>query len=214
MIFATLHSTAINGLETAINAALQYDPATQRDLAQLEKQVLLIDCTLPALRIAIQPCGEKIVLHREWDTEAAVTIKGSLVALANLAINSGESSSFANSGVQVSGNLETLHRLQKILLRLDIDWETALADLVGDVPAHLATQAIRKSTALGKQNVQRATSALTEVAQQELQLTPSRYAFDQFKQQVRQLAADTDRTMAMVSQLQAKIDQHKNRTPS
>ena len=214
MIFNSLQSTAIDGLETAINSALQYDPATQRDLAQLENQLLLVDCTMPPLKIAIEPSNQGIILHNQWDADATVTIKGSLIALVNLAVNRSETRSFANSGLQVSGNLETLHRLHKILSQLDIDWQAALADLVGDIPAHLLAETIRKSTALGKQNTQRVATAMAEVAQEELQLTPSRPAFEQFKRGVRQLGADTDRAMAMISQLRAKIDQHNRGKPS
>ena len=43
MIFDALHTTAISGLETAINTALEYDAGTVRDLSELEGQVLLID---------------------------------------------------------------------------------------------------------------------------------------------------------------------------
>jgi len=214
VIFNALHSTAISGLEMAINAALQYDPATQRDLALLENQVLLVDCSMPPLRIAVQPSKERIALYADWDAEAAVTIKGSLVALASMAVNPPEAGSFAGSGVQLSGNLDSLHRLHKILSQLDIDWQAALADMVGDVPAHLMAEAIRKSATLGKQNTQRTTSAMAEVVQEELQLTPSRHAFQQFRQEVRQLAADTDRAMAKISELRAKIDQHSDDKPS
>ena len=38
MIFDALHTTAISGLETAINTALKYDAGTVRDLSELEGQ--------------------------------------------------------------------------------------------------------------------------------------------------------------------------------
>ena len=81
-----LRTTAINGLETAINAALKYDPGTLRDLSELEGQVLLIDCTMPNMRIAIECRQQQITLHSDWEGEAAVTLQGSVMAMAKMAL--------------------------------------------------------------------------------------------------------------------------------
>ena len=59
MMFDTLHSTALSGVEAAINTALKYDPATLSDLSKIEGQILLIDCTMPDLRIAIEMRQQK-----------------------------------------------------------------------------------------------------------------------------------------------------------
>ena len=210
MIFSTLQAGALSGLELAINSALKYDPATLRELSTLEGQVLLVDCTSPAMQIAIQISQQQITLHSGWEDEAAITLQGSLIALAKMAANASDTSSFAGTGVQLSGNLETLHKLHKILSQLDIDWEGALADIIGDIPAYMIGSALRKSADIAKQNKQRVTSALTEVAQEELQIVPSRNGFEQFKKEVREMASDTDRLMARANLLRQQIDQMLN----
>lgn len=213
MIFDLLHTTTISGLETAINTALKYDPGTLRDLSELEGQVLLIDCSMPTMRLAIETNQQKIILHNNWDGEAAVTVQGTMVALVKMAVNASDTSSFSNSGVQLSGNLETLHRLHKILSKLNIDWEAALADLVGDVPAHVIGSAVRKSAKVSTESLQRASSALVEVAQEEFEIIPSQNRFEQFKQDIRQMSADTDRIAARLSALNAKIAQATLKKP-
>jgi ubiquinone biosynthesis protein UbiJ len=210
VIFSTLQAGALSGLELAINSALKYDPATLRELSTLEGQVLLVDCTSPAMRIAIQTSQQQITLHSGWEDEAAITLQGSLIALSKMAANASDTSSFAGTGVQLSGNLETLHKLHKILSQLDIDWEGALADIIGDVPAYMIGSALRKSADIAKQNKQRVTSALTEAAQEELQIVPSRNGFEQFKKEVREMASDTDRLMARANLLRQQIDQMLN----
>ena len=213
MIFDALHTTAISGLETAINTALKYDAGTVRDLSELEGQLLLVDCTMPVMRLAIEASQEKIILHNNWNGDAAVTIEGTMVALAKMAVNASDTSSLAGSDVKLSGNLETLHRLHKILSKLNIDWEGCLADMVGDVPAHIIGSAVRKSAKFSSESMQRASSALVEVAQQELEIIPSQNSFKQFKQDVRQMAADTDRIMAKVAALNAKIAEKTSEKP-
>lgn len=214
MIFDVLNTTAISGLETAINTALKYDPGTVRDLSELEGQVLLIDCSMPSMRIAIETSQQKIILHNNWDGEAAVTIQGTMISLAKMAANASDTSSFANSGVQLSGNLETLHKLHKILSKLNIDWEGGLADLVGDVPAHIIGSAMRQSAKASRESLQRASSALVEIAQEEFEIIPSKNSFKHFKQDVRQMAADTDRIMARLAALNAKIAQATDKKPA
>ena len=206
MIFSTVHAAALSGIEATINTALQYDPGTQQKLKQIEQQVLLIDCALPPIQVAIEPHKEGLSLHDSWSGEAAVTLSGSLVALANLAISNQDSGSFANSGVKISGNLESLRQFNELLSALDIDWEAALADLLGDIPAHIIGETLRKSAQFKEQTVQRATSVLTEISQEELRLTPSPSEYQQFKQGVRQLASDTDRLMAKLDKLRAQIN--------
>jgi ubiquinone biosynthesis protein UbiJ len=213
VIFDVLNTTAISGLETAINTALKYDPGTVRDLSELEGQVLLIDCSMPSMRIAIETSQQKIILHNNWDGEAAVTIQGTMISLAKMAANAADTSSFANSGVQLSGNLETLHKLHKILSKLNIDWEGGLADLVGDVPAHIIGSAMRQSAKASRESLQRASSALVEIAQEEFEIIPSKNSFKHFKQDVRQMAADTDRIMARLAALNEKIAQATDKKP-
>jgi len=214
VIFDVLNTTAISGLETAINTALKYDPGTVRDLSELEGQVLLIDCSMPSMRIAIETSQQKIILHNNWDGEAAVTLQGTMISLAKMAANASDTSSFANSGVQLSGNLETLHKLHKILSKLNIDWEGGLADLVGDVPAHIIGSAMRQSAKASRESLQRASSALVEIAQEEFEIIPSKNSFKHFKQDVRQMAADTDRIMARLAALNTKIAQATDKKPA
>ena len=197
--------TALEGAETLINAALTKDPASKQALTKLEGQVLLVESTLPPLTIAIEPTATGIQLHDNWDGNVAVTINGTLIAMAAIAVNAKESISFSGTGVNVSGNLDTLHQLNKIMGDVDIDWEGALAEIIGDIPAHLISKGIRNSAVIRKDIVTRASSGLVEVAQEEFNLTPSKNEFEAMIPDIRQLSADADRLAARVRRLYQKI---------
>ena len=197
--------TALEGAETLINAALTKDPASKQALTKLEGQVLLVESTLPPLTIAIEPTATGIQLHDNWDGNVAVTINGTLIAMAAIAVNAKESISFSGTGVNVSGNLDTLHQLNKIMGDVDIDWEGALAEIIGDIPAHLIAKGIRNSAVIRKDIVTRASSGLVEVAQEEFNLTPSKNEFETIIPDIRQLSADADRLAARVKRLYQKI---------
>lgn len=197
--------TALEGAETLINAALTKDPASKQALIKLEGQVLLVESTLPPLTIAIEPTATGIQLHDNWDGNVTVTINGTLIAMAAIAVNAKESISFSGTGVNVSGNLDTLHQLNKIMGDVDIDWEGALAEIIGDIPAHLVAKGIRNSAVIRKDIVTRASSGLVEVAQEEFNLTPSKNEFEAMIPDIRQLSADADRLAARVRRLYQKI---------
>ena len=197
--------TALEGAETLINAALTKDPASKQALTKLEGQVFLVESTLPPLTVAIEPTATGIQLHDNWDGNVAVTINGTLIAMAAIAVNAKESISFSGTGVNVSGNLDTLHQLNKIMGDVDIDWEGALAEIIGDIPAHLIAKGIRNSAVIRKDIVTRASSGLVEVAQEEFNLTPSKNEFEAMIPDIRQLSADADRLAARVRRLYQKI---------
>ena len=197
--------TALEGAETLINAALTKDPASKQALTKLEGQVLLVESTLPPLTIAIEPTATGIQLHDNWDGNVAVTINGTLIAMAAIAVNAKESISFSGTGVNVSGNLDTLHQLNKIMGDVDIDWEGALAEIIGDIPAHLIAKGIRNSAVIRKDIVTRASTGVVEVAQEEFNLTPSKNEFEAMIPDIRQLSADADRLAARVRRLYQKI---------
>ena len=125
MLFAALQSTALEGVENLINAALKYDPASARDLAALDGQIILVDSTMPPLSIAMEATANGIMLHSNWKDSASITISGTLVSIASMAVNSADTMSLSGTGVNVSGDLETLRKLNTIMANLDIDWEAA-----------------------------------------------------------------------------------------
>jgi ubiquinone biosynthesis protein UbiJ len=95
---------------------------------------------------------------------------------------------------------------------LDIDWEAALAQLIGDVPAHMVAGSVRQSASFRADAFNRAQSAVVEVSQEELRLTPSQNEYQQFVQSVRHLATDVDRLVARANRLRL-IVQDRNIIP-
>ena len=209
MIFAALQSAALEGAEKIINAALVHDPASAERLRALDGKVMLVDSSMPPLRIAVEPSATGLMLHSNWQDDADVTVTGTLVSLTAMAINAGEMVSLSGTGVNVSGNLEVLRQLNHIMAELDIDWEAALAELIGDVPAHLLGETIRNSDEFRSHALKRAQTALAEVSQEELRLTPSANEYQGFVQSVRHLSTDVDRLVARANKLRLSIQQGK-----
>ena len=209
MILVALQSAALEGAEKIINAALVQDPASAARLRALEGKVLLVDSSMPPLRIAIEPCASGIMLHSNWQDNADVSLTGTLISLATMAVSGDETLSLSGTGVNVSGNLEVLRQLNQIMAGLDIDWEAALAELIGDVPAHLLGKTVRNSAEFRANAARRAQSALAELSQEELGLAPSQSEYQSFVQSVRHLSTDSDRLVVRANKIRLRAQAGK-----
>lgn len=213
MFFSALQSGAFEAAESLINGALRYDPATLRKMGELEGKVLLIESTMPPLKLAMETNAQGIMLHSNWQDIADTTVSGSLISIAGLAINSASQASFSGSGVNVSGDLDLLLKINSLMAELNVDWEAILASVIGDIPAHLMADKLRKSAAMAKDVGQRATSAAAEVAKEELRVTPTSPEFKGFSQQVRELSSGVERAAARLNksrQILSKILAEQN----
>lgn len=219
MFFSALQSGAFEAAESLINGALKYDPATLRKMGELEGKVLLIESTMPPLKLAMETNGQGIMLHSNWQDKADTTVSGSLISIAGLAINSASQASFSGSGVNVSGDLNFLIEINNLMAELNVDWEAILAAVIGDIPAHLMAEKLRKSAAMAKDVGQRAKSAAAEVAKEELRVTPTSPEFKGFSQQVRELSSGVERAAARINKSrqilsQMLADQNSSTEPS
>jgi ubiquinone biosynthesis protein UbiJ len=219
VFFSALQSGAFEAAESLINSALKYDPATLRKMGELEGKVLLIESTMPPLKLAMETNDQGIMLHSNWQDKADTTVSGSLISIAGLAVNSASQASFSGSGVNVSGDLDLLLKINNLMAELNVDWEAILASVIGDIPAHLMADKLRKSAAMAKDVGQRAKSAAAEVAKEELRVTPTSPEFKGFSQQVRELSSGVERAAARINKSRQILsemlaDQNSSTEPS
>ena len=207
MIFSSLQSSALEAAEKLINSALQYDPATQRRIAELEGKLLLVESTVPPFSLAIEATGSGIMLHSNWQDSADTKVSGPLLAMLELAASNEEQFSFAGTGISVNGDLEFLININNLMQKLDVDWEDALASIIGDIPAHLLADRLRSGAVMAKQAATRARTAAVEITQEELRASPTLREFEQFSQEVRQLSNEAERAAAKLNKTRQIIEQ-------
>ena len=207
MIFNAMQASAFEAAEKLINAALEYDPATQRQIAALEGKLLLVESSMPPLKVAIEATSAGIMLHSNWQDSADTTVSGSLLAMLSLAIDNDQQISFAGTGISVNGDLDFLIRINNLMRNLNVDWEAALATVIGDIPAHILADTLRSSTTVAMDAGRRAKSAAAEIAQEELRATPSATEYQDFTQRVRHLSTEVERAAARINKSRQKIEQ-------
>lgn len=190
-------------LETAINAALQYDPATRARLQKLDGKALELDLTAPRMTFCLGVEGEQVCVHHQWEGEISTRLSGSAIALVRLLRD--PAATPAGVGVSVSGSSALLADLQAIVRDLDIDWEAPIAQLVGDVPAHAVGEALRSVSGWLLDSLGRAPVAAAEAVSEEWQLTPPQAQFEAFVEDLQNLSLATERLEARVNLLKEKF---------
>ena len=185
-----------------VNRLLTLDPHSQQQLAQLQGHWIAIKN--PATDLYIQFTATGIHLAHQCDTAVAATIEGSLVDLLRFAQ---ADEPMIGQGVQLSGDIALLQRLQRIAQQLDLDWDGWLARWLGDVPTHYLSQGAKASQQWLTQFEQRMAQNLNEYLHEEQRLLPSAIELENFYHKIDELRDDSERLLQRMSLLEKQVQQ-------
>ena len=185
-----------------VNRLLTLDPHSQQQLAQLQGHWIAIKN--PATDLYIQFTATGIHLAHQCDTAVAATIEGSLVDLLRFAQ---ADEPMIGQGVQLSGDVALLQRLQRIAQQLDLDWDGWLARWLGDVPTHYLSQGAKASQQWLTQFEQRMAQNLNEYLHEEQRLLPSAIELENFYHKIDELRDDSERLLQRMNLLEKQVQQ-------
>jgi ubiquinone biosynthesis protein UbiJ len=134
-------------IERAIDQAIRNDPTAPERLRALEGRC--IQLALSGLGIDLFFVGQpdRLDIVAESDLPPDTVIRGSPAALLAMAAPDWLD---ANSGVRIEGDAGAAQALEKLMRRLDPDWEQLLTRQLGDVIGHQVWRLLRDSLAGGQ----------------------------------------------------------------
>ena len=187
-----------------LDGALDLDPETRGALAGLSGKVVDLEITgagalrlrIDGERVRVEPCDETV--------EADVTIRGAPLSLLRFVFAGDRETLLLGDDVSLHGDLALATRLQQIAARMDVDIEEALAQRVGDIPAHEFMRGMRK---LGGWMRASGTALLTDVSEYlryEAAATPGREEAERFAHDVDDLRDDVERLDARIMRLERR----------
>lgn len=189
-------------LEAAFNRALKYDPGSRAQLAKLAGRVIALDCTEPACKLFFVVDGDTLRVQAHCETTSDCTVRGRATEFAKLAL-SGQHS-LADSGVYIEGNPGVMQQVQNLVQGLEIDWEDALGEVIGSLPAHALAESLRAKARWAKPRAEALPGYLSDLVTSELNLLPS-------ANEAEALYDDIDQLRARAARLSARIDLIKQR---
>ena len=193
-------------LESLVNKAMDYDPSTRSGFRDLHGKVIKIKCMAPKLSLYILFEKESVQLKKQYEGFVDLKLSGTALSFGALSINIDKQVSFFDSGIDVSGDQEVLSQLQKLSKNLDIDWEAALSDIIGDIPAYAIGKSVRTSLQWKRNILKRTTKVAIEFGQEEIQIIPSPVEAADFGNSVKKIQNEVERLTVQVHKLTTKLN--------
>ena len=188
----------IAGFNRAARAVFEVDPDGKEQFARLQGKVFCVELTAPPLRIFLFPGADGVVARGHSDRDADVTISGSVVAFAQLA---GGGRRLHN--LTIHGDAELAQQMQKILRRLDLDWEELLARRIGDAPARTLSGAARGLADYAADTAALARENVADYLREEKPIAVATETLEEFARQINDLRAATDRLAQRIARLRS-----------
>ncbi len=194
---------ALRPIANILNRNIQATTPARELCAKLDGTVVAIRVRDTALATYFIVHEDLLELATEWEHEPDVIISGSLVTLARMAGQSGESA-IRDGSLDLSGDAETAHDFQRLLGLAKPDLEEELSGVVGDIAAHRLGAFARGLGRWGREARSTMAANIREYLQEESRETPSRYEVDRFVKDVGTLRDDVDRLEARLNRLKSQ----------
>lgn len=197
----TLLSALTAVVERALNQALALDPAGRESLLEALTGPIQFSITAPLpLTISLQRSGDGIRVGSQPAEQPALVLAGKPMAFAALA--TGDSQVFSQGRLQVTGDTALAHQFQRALSQLNPDWEAAMAEHIGDVPAHFIGQRIRGAANWSRQAFSALNANVEEYIHEESRALPGRRELEATFTDIDELSLHCERLEARVQRLE------------
>lgn len=201
----TAREPALAAVGAILDQAVALDAEAPERLRQLQGQPLEIAIQGLDLAIQLVPEGEHMRLTMNPEQSAAARISGPPASLAALAGREGTRVLFAGD-LQVSGDVTVARAYKRLFDTLDPDWEEALAQLTGDIPAHEAARLAAVVAAWARRARAGRAADLRAWLIAELELLPARAEVTPWLAAVDRARHDADRLAARIARLQRRLE--------
>ena len=193
------YERALKTASSVLNRLLAADEALAEGVAELEGARVLLQFTSPELELMVSVKGGEFGLEEGVAHPPDVVITGSVAEFLQFAKARRAGEPTPSGLVRISGDLAVAERMQRLLAASGIDWERLLAGVIGDVPTHWLSSALRASGAQASVRLQSLKTDVREYLLYEARWLPDPEAFAEHAQELRALRAAVDRLEARIS---------------
>jgi ubiquinone biosynthesis protein UbiJ len=191
-------------IQTALNKGLRLDPETHEQLKKLDNKVVTIDLNVMNLIFQLQFLNSQVMVHTHNHLKADTTIKGTPLRLLQMSLSKHKQGFFADD-ITINGDLEVGQQITKLFDHLHIDWEEYLSHWIGDFAANQLGQMVSRIKSAAKTAQQTVRENISEYVHEEINLSPTPEALNDFFEDVDELRMDTDRMTARIQLLEKNL---------
>ena len=181
-----------------LNGILALDPETEHRLEPLAGQALRVRLREPELTLDLRFSTDAIALEPAGDTTPEATLEARCADLIAVAADPDQ----ARGRLRFEGDPTVAQAVQTFFRGVDVDWEEALANVLGDAPAHQLGQFLRGTSGAVREAGEGARAAVSEWLTEESGQLPPRAAVEAFIDAVDTLRNDAARLSARITRLE------------
>ncbi|MFG1495840.1 SCP2 sterol-binding domain-containing protein [Saccharospirillum sp. HFRX-1] len=206
-------------LQRLINEALRYDPSARHRLADLAGQSLVLEMREPALKVALaieadsaeaQTAHIEVAFQEPESVNARVS--GRATDLFAVLRSTDRTQAMMAHQIDIQGDTRTFFTLQSILAGLDIDWEMALGDRLGDLPAHWLAEGLRSFAGWARVQSESAGRTLHNYLREESDALVPNSLWQAHSEQVHNTRLAADRLAARLERLSKRLNTETSRS--
>ncbi len=194
--------------ERSLNALLARDPAAPARLRRLSGKSVLLRLERPHLTLLTRFDEAGLSLMQapeaeEGDADVVVEIDSDALG----ALIGGEllEQLMFSGRLAVRGQIPLLEEARALLLDLDLDWEGALAEWLGDLPAHSLAEGLRRFARFGLRSQRELRTDLADYVFEEARLLPGQPQREALRDHLTELEVATDRLEARLARLTRRL---------
>tara|TARA_Y100001963_G_C6789897_1_gene454869 strand:+ start:1166 stop:1774 length:609 start_codon:yes stop_codon:yes gene_type:complete len=142
------------------------------------------------------------ILFNQHDNPVDCAIQTDLASLRLLRDPSQLTRLIKADALQIDGDIQVAQQYSHFFQQLSPDWQQALSGYVGDAPAHKIARSLQQAHAYFSNKAEALSQMSTELAQDELKVSPAPAELAQFSDAVSQLSARVDKLQQQLNALQ------------
>ena len=150
-------------LETAVNKVLQLDIESPERVKKLEGRLLQLDLEGLAITLFFTFRHGVVRVRLQAEGSPDTVISGTPVALFSMAKPEDADWGLPESKVHINGDASLARDLERIFNKLEPDWESPLAGMLGDVAGHQLAQGLRQGAEAARETARNASRILSDI---------------------------------------------------
>lgn len=190
-------------LELASNKTLEHDPSTQARLVKLQGKTMTLHIKSLEQSLSITPYPEGLEFSHDVPEQVDVTLSATLSALIKISRDGMEDAELEAGELEIQGDPIIGQRFAQIIADLNIDWESLLAEQIGEAPAKLISVSATQAREFAKESQSQIKSMLSRLLTDDLDLVAEKSDVEPFLDDVDELRADVDRLAARIKRIQS-----------
>lgn len=189
-------------LELASNKTLEHDPNTLARLEKLQGKTMTLHIKPVNQSLSITPRPQGLEFSHTIPERVDVTLSATIGAMIKISRDGMENADLQPGELEIQGDPIIGQRFAQVITGLNIDWQSLLAEQLGDGPAQIMSVAGNQAKEFAQTSQTHLKSALSKFIKEDMNIVVDKAEVESFLDDVDTLRADADRLIARIKRLQ------------